>query len=121
MPPFIGAEDEWNRLLASCGFREPEKAWQLFKDFAEGPGYIHVSTRTTDLARQLIPKFLALCPNAQPTEDRQLVILSDPDRVLARLDSYVGAYGSRAALYELWNNNPKFLNCFSCFSIVRNF
>jgi [glutamine synthetase] adenylyltransferase / [glutamine synthetase]-adenylyl-L-tyrosine phosphorylase len=108
LPPFIGAEDEWNRLLASCGFREPEKAWQLFKDFAEGPGYIHVSTRTTDLARQLIPKFLALCPGARPTKDKQPVILSDPDRVLARLDSYVGAYGSRAALYELWNNNPKF-------------
>ncbi len=108
LPPFIGAEEEWNPLLASSGFREPEKAWQLFKDFAEGPGYIHVSTRTTELARQLIPKFLALCPGARPTKDRQLVILSDPDRVLARLDSYVGAYGSRAALYELWNNNPKF-------------
>ncbi len=108
LPPFIGAENEWNQLLASRHFREPEKAGQLFREFAEGPGYIHVSSRTTALARQLIPKFLALCPDAQPSEDNQPLILSDPDRVLARLDSYVGAYGSRAALYELWNNNPKF-------------
>ena len=32
--------------------------------------------------------------------------LSDPDRVLVRLDSFVSAYGSRALLYETWINNP---------------
>ena len=33
-------------------------------------------------------------------------VLSDPDRVLVRLDSYVDAYGARATLYELWTQNP---------------
>jgi glutamate-ammonia-ligase adenylyltransferase len=34
------------------------------------------------------------------------VLLSDPDRVLARLDSFIAAYGSRALLYETWDSNP---------------
>src|SRR5205807_2216839 len=31
--------------------------------------------------------------------------LSDPDRVLMRLDSFVTAYGTRAMLYETWTSN----------------
>lgn len=121
IPQFEGGEDEWNQLLTSHSFREPEKAYHLFREFAEGPGYIHVSSRTTDLARQLIPKFLAFCPRASgssgspnvattesTTTDRQDMVLSDPDRVLARVDSFVSAYGSRGTLFELWNNNPKY-------------
>jgi glutamate-ammonia-ligase adenylyltransferase len=108
LPLFEGAQEPWARLLAAHSFREPEKATQLFKEFAEGPGYLHVSPRTTELARQLIPKFLALCPPAPPAGQPQAVVLSDPDRVLARMDSFISAYGSRAALFELWNNNPKF-------------
>ena len=34
-------------------------------------------------------------------------ILSDPDRVLARLDRFVSAYGARATLYETWTHNPQ--------------
>ena len=106
-PPFESAEQEWLYLLASHSFCDPEKALQLFKEFAEGPGYIHVSPRTTELALLLIPKFLALCPSSRiPKSDQP--VLSDPDRVLTRLDSFIAAYGSRAALFELWNNNPKF-------------
>jgi len=104
LPPFDGAEEPWKELLAARSFREPEKGFQLFKEFAEGPGYLHVSPRTTELGRQLIPKFLALCPAGHPHE----VVLSDPDRVLARLDSFISAYGSRATLFEVWNNNPNF-------------
>ena len=33
-------------------------------------------------------------------------ILSDPDRVLVRLDSFIDAYGARATLYEMWTQNP---------------
>jgi glutamate-ammonia-ligase adenylyltransferase len=107
LPEFEGANDEWNALLASRSFRESEKAFHLFKEFAEGPGYLHVSLRTTELARQLIPKFLALCPPQSPNAEH-LPVLSDPDRVLARLDSFVSAYGSRATLFEVWNNKPKY-------------
>src|SRR5207247_10678453 len=32
--------------------------------------------------------------------------LSDPDRVLVRLDNFVAAYGTRAMLYETWISNP---------------
>ncbi len=107
LPEFEGAGDEWKALLAARSFREPDKAFQLFKEFAEGPGYLHVSPRTTELARQLIPKFLALCPRPSSKED-QIPVLSDPDRVLARLDSFVSAYGSRAMLFDVWNNNLKY-------------
>jgi glutamate-ammonia-ligase adenylyltransferase len=34
------------------------------------------------------------------------VPLSDPDRVVTRLDSFISAYGARATLFELWNRNP---------------
>jgi glutamate-ammonia-ligase adenylyltransferase len=106
--PLFDAQDKWEQLLGAHSFRDPEKAYHLFREFAEGPGYLHVSTRTTELARQLIPKFLALCPSASTGAGQQSLILSDPDRVLARLDSFIGAYGSRAMLFELWSNNPKF-------------
>ncbi|HUE36192.1 MAG TPA: bifunctional [glutamate--ammonia ligase]-adenylyl-L-tyrosine phosphorylase/[glutamate--ammonia-ligase] adenylyltransferase, partial [Candidatus Acidoferrum sp.] len=108
LPPFDGPAEPWMQLLAAHSFREPEHGFQLFKEFAEGPGYLHVSPRTTELARQLIPKFLALCPVTTRKRDSQTPVLSDPDRVLARLDSFIGAYGSRSALFELWNNNPKY-------------
>jgi len=123
-PGFDGAEAEWKNLLAAHSFRDPETAFRLLKEFAEGPGYVHVSPRTTDLARQLILKFLAFCPNKsrtgfQPVSASEMRIgkkdgdrlvarptLSDPDRVVTRLDSYLEAYGSRAALLEMWHGNP---------------
>src|SRR5207244_5149028 len=32
--------------------------------------------------------------------------LSDPDRVVTRLDNFIAAYGARATLFEVWNSNP---------------
>ena len=123
---FERAEAEWEQLLSAHAFRDPAAAFHLFKEFAEGPGYVHVSPRTTELARELIPHFLALCPKLSPqstvhspkrgalsdgtTGDsgRGTVdsVLSDPDRVLTRLDSFITAYGTRSALLEIWNGNP---------------
>jgi glutamate-ammonia-ligase adenylyltransferase len=112
-PGFDGAEAEWKDLLAAHSFREPETAFRLLKEFAEGPGYVHVSPRTTELARRLILKFLALCPKKEskaqsprPKVSPPSTILSDPDRVVTRLDSYMEAYGSHAALLEMWHGNP---------------
>jgi glutamate-ammonia-ligase adenylyltransferase len=34
--------------------------------------------------------------------------LSDPDRVLARIDSFVTAYGTRGPLYDAWASHPQF-------------
>ena len=33
-------------------------------------------------------------------------VLSDPDRVVTRLDNFISAYGARATLFELWHSNP---------------
>ncbi|MBI3875658.1 MAG: bifunctional [glutamate--ammonia ligase]-adenylyl-L-tyrosine phosphorylase/[glutamate--ammonia-ligase] adenylyltransferase [Verrucomicrobia bacterium] len=112
---FAGNEAAWKSLLAQRRFRDPEKAFRLLREFVEGPGYVHVSARTSELAMKLIPKLLEKCPGpdsaskgaAEPrTTSPESAHLSDPDRVLARLDSYVSAYGSRAMLYEAWTNNP---------------
>src|SRR5260221_611431 len=63
--------------------------------------------RTIELARQPVPKLFELCPG-DPTRSnaRQKNLLSDPDRVLARLDSFVSAYGARPVLFETWTNTP---------------
>lgn len=121
-PEFDGAEAEWLALLAAHSFREPAAAFQVFKEFAEGPGEVHVSPHSIELARELIPKFLALCPQKsgigfQPVAVSQKTekdgdgleahpTLSDPDRVLTRLASFIGAYAARVPLLELWTGNP---------------
>ncbi len=126
-PEFDGAEPEWEALLAAHSFREPATAFRVFKELAEGPGDVHVSPRSAELARELIPKFLALCPGRKaegrrqkpeagqdgsdlrpPTSDFRLtdLRLSDPDRVLTRLASFISAYAARVPLLELWTGNP---------------
>jgi glutamate-ammonia-ligase adenylyltransferase len=98
----------WKRLLAEHAFRDPNQALHLIRHFVLGPGYVHVSPRTTELARDLITQLLGLCPSRN--EDGPWTMpnpaLSDPDRVLARMDSFIAAYGSRALLYETWTSNP---------------
>ncbi len=120
---FEGADPEWETLLAGHSFRDPGKARRVLASLVHGPGYIHVSPHTVELARQLLPQLLALCPRKGTTPppmtpDRSLApaadhrlpapspVLSDPDRVLARLDSFVTAYGARSVMFESWTNNP---------------
>jgi len=138
---FQGAEAEWKRILSEHAFKDPEKAFRMLREFVEGPGFIHVSPRTSMLAHQMVPRLLGLCPKSKvpevqsPTRLRltsacvQLrrdeparqeskvqsqwadsgggqAPLSDPDRVMMRLDSFISAYGARATLFELWNSNP---------------
>jgi glutamate-ammonia-ligase adenylyltransferase len=112
---FEGAESEWKKLLAEHAFKDADKAFRVLREFVEGPGYIHVSPRTSQLAHQLLPKLFALCPRTKsgvPSTDSGKppqtanVPLSDPDRVVTRLDSFISAYGARATLFELWNRNP---------------
>ncbi len=130
---FAGMETEWEKVLAEHSFREPEKMVLLFREFVEGPGYVHVSARTLELARRMLPRLLAKCPLKSKTgvaaeaeskpgagkrkknEDRRdhrdrvtgtFPTLSDPDRVVTRLDSFIAAYGARSTLFELWNSNP---------------
>lgn len=116
---FAGAETHWRELLAGHGFRDAEKALRVLRELVEGPGYVHVSPRTVALAHGLLPRLFALCP-AKGLAERaergrherdsrgagQGIPLSDPDRVVTRLDSFIAAYGARATLFELWNSNP---------------
>jgi glutamate-ammonia-ligase adenylyltransferase len=152
---FEGAEQEWRRLLAEHGFKDLDRALRVLREFVQGPGYVHVSPRTTELAYGLLQRIFALCPPAKKPEGRRPKAernpkaegrinrptvqyssdfgfrpsfglrvsgfgfpqqssaegrakprLSDPDRVVTRLDSFISAYGARATLFELWNSNP---------------
>lgn len=117
---FRGAEQEWKKVLADHRFKDVDKSFRLLEQFANGPGYVHVSQRTTELAMKLVPKILALCRVPTATELKAFnskpktrnskpgpVPLSDPDRVLARLDSFITAYGARAVMFETWSANPQ--------------
>jgi len=106
---FDGCEAEWKEILTRHWFRDPDKAFRVLKEFVEGPGFVHVSPRTVELARQLLSKIFALCRKdhgevKSPTLPAK--ILSDPDRVVTRLDSFLSAYGARGALFEMWTGNP---------------
>jgi glutamate-ammonia-ligase adenylyltransferase len=106
---FEGMEASWIQLLTRHSFREPPKAFKLLMEFIRGPGFIHVSARTEELARGLVEKFLALCPQKDAAGKIINLLpnsLSDPDRVLARVDSFISAYGSRSTLFEMWTSNP---------------
>jgi len=107
LPPedMEAAAAEWKTLLTQHGFRDAEGALHVLRLFLRGPDYAHVSQRTVELARELWPRFLALCPQGAPA-GLQHWILSDPDRVLVRLDSFIDAYGARATLYEMWTQKP---------------
>ena len=63
---FEGAESEWKKLLAAHAFKDVDKAFRVLREFVEGPGYVHVSPRTSELAHQLLPRLFALCPQPKP-------------------------------------------------------
>ena len=101
----------WTRRSACCG------------SLSKGRATCMSRRAPVELAHQLLPKLFALCPqagtrstasrNRQPKWDaaervrsHEAAPLSDPDRVVTRLDSFISAYGARATLFELWNSNP---------------
>jgi glutamate-ammonia-ligase adenylyltransferase len=106
---FDGAEDRWKEILARHSFQHPDQGLRMLHEFVHGPGYEHVSSRTSELALQLVSRLLEMCPeagDAGQSADRSPQVLSDPDRVLTRLDSFISAYGTRGMLYELWSRHP---------------
>jgi glutamate-ammonia-ligase adenylyltransferase len=129
--------EQWKKFLAEHRFRDTERAIKVLREFVEGPGYVHVSERTSNLAYGLLTRLFELCPGRSyecrvsrvvgggdewrvtsdagsrpstldPRHPSPITrhILSDPDRVVTRLDSFISAYGARATLFELWNANP---------------
>jgi glutamate-ammonia-ligase adenylyltransferase len=105
------SEGDWCTLLSRHGFRDPALSARRIRELVEGPGWSHVSRRTGQLGRALLPNLLSICPGGtrfRPAPGRVPGVLSDPDRVLARLDRFIQAYGSRSTLYETWSANPLF-------------
>ena len=103
---FAADEAAWKELLARHHFRDVDRALRMVEMFVNGPGYVHVSPRTAELARELLPKFFALCPPEPGPGPAARPRLSDPDRVMVRLQSFMEAYGARAMLCELWTQKP---------------
>ncbi len=112
---FAGAEARWKQFLAAHSFRDVERTFRVLREFVEGPGYVHVSPRTTELAYQLLPRLFGMTEGrgargegrgARGEGGGEQGRLSDPDRVVTRLDSFIAAYGARATLLELWASNP---------------
>ena len=95
---------DWLRILREHSFRDPEHCLKLVREFVHGPGFGHRSTRTVELALQLLGRLLDMCPRPGATPPEPF--LSDPDRVLARLDSFVSRYGAQSMLYDAWVSNP---------------
>ena len=59
---FQGHEALWKKFLMAHNFRDVEKAFRILREFVEGPGYVHVSERTSKLAYELLPRLFAMCP-----------------------------------------------------------
>lgn len=118
---FDESVSEWIEILRTHKFRDPEHAFKLLREFVLGPEYVHISRRTKEVAFGLVEKLLNLCPNPNRDQNSRKLslplnetvpgpiktpVLSDPDRVVARLDSFVSAYGARSTLYETWEAHP---------------
>ncbi len=106
---FDGFEAQWKQLLADHRFKDVTKAMRVLREFVQGPGFVHISPRTSELAYRLLPRLFALCRGGVAeagTAGAVQAPLSDPDRVVTRLDGFISAYGARATLFELWNSNP---------------
>lgn len=116
LPELAGNEAPWLERFANLLFRDPAKAHRLATTFVHGPGFGHVPARTEQAARRLLARFLSLCPSrdtvaarrraAGPDGDPKARWLSDPDRVLARLDTFIAAYGARSPLFDVWQAKP---------------
>jgi len=132
---FDGCEAAWKDILKKHSFRDADKAFRMLKEFVQGPGFVHISRHTVELAWQLVPRILELCP-LKLEQDSSLSnsagfrpagsgktfwagkmparrdrpdagpALSDPDRVVTRLDSFITAYAARGALFDMWTGNP---------------
>jgi len=105
---FPGNEARWKEILSQHSFTAAEHSLRVIETLVSGSGFSHTSSRTTTLALELIERLLSFCPRTESGGTTVLPrnALSDPDRVVARLDSFVSAYGSRAMLYETWAGNP---------------
>lgn len=108
-------QPEFVKALAGAGFLRPEAAAKTLYEMARGPGYVHVSARTSELFSRILPEIVrAVNPRSiaeHPAEGGGTTIagLAEPDEALKQLHRFVESYGSRAVLFEILASNPKAL------------
>ena len=115
-PSFPAMKPSGRPASRTCCFATPPRrtGWPppLFTDPASG-----TSPRAREkAARRLLARLLSLCPARDTVESRRAAAgpdgdpsarwLSDPDRVLARLDTFISAYGARSLLFDVWEAKP---------------
>ncbi|HYE32498.1 MAG TPA: bifunctional [glutamate--ammonia ligase]-adenylyl-L-tyrosine phosphorylase/[glutamate--ammonia-ligase] adenylyltransferase [Methylomirabilota bacterium] len=106
LPIDFDSTEKWTAIFENHSFLDPAKACRLAREFVHGPGFGHLSSRTIEAGMALIRQLLDWCPRKDNSKPYPEIPLSDPDRVLARLDSFVARYGARSTLFDAWNSNP---------------
>lgn len=108
-------QPEFVRELARAGFQRPEAAAKTLYELARGPGFAHVSARTSELFARILPEIVRVVnPHSiadHPAEGGGTTIagLAEPDEALKQLQRFVDSYGSRAMLFEALASQPKIL------------
>ncbi len=97
---FTGGEPDPETLatLASLGYRDCERVWQLVSGWHHGRYRALRSTRSRELLTELVPLLLQ---NGGRTQD--------PDRALIRFDSFVAGLPAGVQLFSMLYNNPALL------------
>ncbi len=88
-------------VLEFEGFRDPERAVQLFDELRGAGPKGGLAPRTRRIFAQLEPSLL-----------KELKLAAEPDLVLNQLSRFVKAYGTSGALYELLLQYPRLLELY---------
>lgn len=89
-------EDECVRLLGKKGFNDPRQSYINFLLLRDGSPGSPLTPRSRGLFIKIMPALLYGCAQSP-----------DPDMALARLESFVAAFGSREALYDFISTQPE--------------
>ncbi len=88
---FEGTEPEWRRILAGHSFMNVDHSLKLLNEFVHGPGYVHVSNRTVELASATLAQILRALSEtarARPALIRGQRCCPIPTACLTRLDQF---------------------------------
>lgn len=89
-------EDEGVRLLGGKGFKDPRQSYINFLLLRDGSPGSPLTPRSRGVFIKIIPALLEGCVQSP-----------DPDMALARLESFVAAFGSREAIYDFISAQPE--------------
>jgi glutamate-ammonia-ligase adenylyltransferase len=90
------AETDVARALAEKGFRSPQQACRDMLLLRDGSPSSPLTPRSRNLFIKILPALLAGCASSP-----------DPDMALSNLESFIAAFGSREAIYDLITEKPQ--------------